>query len=193
MNARPIKRFADVDIAKTGDDPLVQEQQLDRRGPASQSSLQLVDLKVERLRSERLERRPNLELIGGKQVERSEPSGIVKRDAAALFSLNQEMVVFLDLSRVDPPPAGHAEVEDQGVSPIGIDEPVLCPSAQRPDTRSGQALAEIDRHRTTQIGAPGLDRGDAPAEQHALQAANGGLDFREFRHAGHMAEALQGG
>ena len=94
MDSGAIERFADVDVAEACDDALVEEQQLDRRFPAFQPPLQLLGVDIERLGSERLERRPFAELIGFNEVERSEPPRIIEREPPSLVGLDDEMVVL---------------------------------------------------------------------------------------------------
>src|SRR5918993_5372462 len=66
--------LADVDVAKPGDHALVEQQQLHRRGPPMKNLLQPgpVDRSAQRLRAERLERRPLLQIVGGNKVDRTE-------------------------------------------------------------------------------------------------------------------------
>src|SRR3546814_7763314 len=68
------------------------------------------------------------------------------------------MVVRSDLPGIDPPLAGHAEVEDERVAPIGIDQPIFGPPAEPYHLRTRQPLAKIGREGVTQIRPPRLDR-----------------------------------
>ncbi len=92
------------------------------------------------------------------------------------------MVVLEGFGGVDAPVPRHAEVEDQGVAAIGVDQAIFgaAPEARHPGTR--QPLAKIERKRMAQIGPPRLDVADAMAEQDSLQPANGGLDFGKLGH-----------
>jgi hypothetical protein len=91
------------------------------------------------------------------------------------------------LGRIDAPLAGHPEVKDQGVAAIRLDQSEL-PAAAKPDDRcASQSLAEIARKGPPQILPAKLDALDAAAKQDLFQAANGGLDFGELWHPGHMA------
>src|SRR6185295_19105126 len=77
MDAGAVQRLAHVNVANPGDDPLVEQQQLDRRGAAGEPALKLARVEVERLGAERLERRPVLEFAVRDQIERTEAARIV--------------------------------------------------------------------------------------------------------------------
>src|ERR1044071_2052303 len=113
MNAGSIQRFTNIDIAEAGDDALVEQEELDGSASAGEPSPQLAGIEIERLRAERLERRPMSELVRSNQVERSEAPGVVEREPMALIGFNNEMVVLECLGRIDPPLPGHAEGKDQ--------------------------------------------------------------------------------
>ncbi len=87
MDAGAVQRLAHVDVAEPGDDPLVEQQQLDRRGSAGEPALKLARVEVERLGPERLERRPVLEFVRRDQVERAEAARIVERYPSAVIGL----------------------------------------------------------------------------------------------------------
>ena len=95
MDAGAVQRLTDIDIAEARDDALVEQQQLDRGGAPGQSALQLSRVEVERLRPERPERRPILKAARTHQVQRTEPPGVVQRDAAVVVGLDDEVVVLL--------------------------------------------------------------------------------------------------
>src|SRR5689334_22660122 len=116
MNARAIERFTNIDIAETGNDALVEQQELDRGKATGQPALQLNGGDVQRLRPECLEDRPLPQSFGPHQIERSEPSGIVERQSPSLVGIEQQMVMLADLGRIDPPVSGHAEVEDERIA-----------------------------------------------------------------------------
>jgi hypothetical protein len=101
------------------------------------------------------------------------------------------MIMLLDRRRIDAPMSRHSKMKDQGVVAIGIDEPVFGSPAKSDDASPGHPLAQVDRKRAPEIGAPRLDIRQAPAIEHARQSANRRLDFRKFRHSGHMAKRAQ--
>ena len=92
------------------------------------------------------------------------------------------MIVQAKVGGVDPPVAGHAEVEDHGVAAVGADQAELGAAAELGHGGPGEALAEAWRERPAQIGPPRLDAGQPPALEHAGQAADGGLDFGKLGH-----------
>ena len=101
------------------------------------------------------------------------------------------MVVLLSLGRINAPPARHAEMKDERVAAIRIDQPVFRASTKPGDLRAGQPLSQIHRERPAQVRASRFNARDSPALEDALEATNGGLDFRKLRHAGDMAEPRQ--
>ena len=85
----------------------------------------------------------------------------------------------------------HAEVEDQGVAAVGADQPEFRAAAEAGDRCAGQPLAEIFGECAAQVGPAHLDpRQPAPVE-HALQPADGRLDFGKFGHAPRYGEGRQ--
>jgi hypothetical protein len=87
--------------------------------------------------------------------------------------------------------AGHSEVENQGIPPVGADKPIFGPAAKSGNPRSRQTLSKIDGKRPAQIGPSRFDSCDALSVQHALQTADRGFDFRELWHRDDMAKARQ--
>ena len=139
-------------------------------------------VEVERLGPERLERRPLFELVRAHQVERTEPPRIVEREPPPLLGLDDEMVVLADLARVDPPVAGHSEMEDQRVAAVGVDQSIFGASSEgrSPERRSG---AGRDRPAAlAEVRPPRFDPLDPPAFEHSGKPANGGFDFGKLGH-----------
>ena len=99
--------------------------------------------------------------------------------------------MLADFARVDPPMARHAEVKNQRIAAIGIDQPVFGPPAQADNPRTGQPLAEVDRQGVTKVGPPRLDPFDATAVEDMGEATDSCFDFGKFRHQGDMAEPPQ--
>src|SRR4051794_3440858 len=111
MDAGAKEGLTHIYIAEARDDPLIKQQQLDRRGPPCEPLSKLARIEVHRLRPQRLECRPILELRRRHQVERPEAAGIVERAPSPLAGLDDEMIVLEGLAGVDPPMPRHAEVE----------------------------------------------------------------------------------
>src|SRR3954471_2711102 len=125
MDRRPVEGFADIDIAKTGDDALIEQQQFDRGAASCEATFQLPWRYVERLRTQRLERRPLGEIIGRYEIDRAEPARIVEGQAISFVGLQQQMVVLLEPGVIDPPASRHAEMKDHRVISIGMNEPIF--------------------------------------------------------------------
>src|SRR5436190_7694928 len=103
MNTGTVQGFANVDVAQSRHDPLVEQKQLDRRQAPGKTPFEIPRIQAERLWPERVQHGPFLELISAHQIKRSEPAGIVKRHAAAILRRDDEMVVFRGLGRIDSP------------------------------------------------------------------------------------------
>ena len=71
-----------------------------------------------------------IERVGPHQVERSEAARVVEREPPPRIGLDHHMVVRADRRRVDPPVARHAEMEDQRVAAVGLDQPVFGAARQ---------------------------------------------------------------
>ena len=182
MDSGPVERLANVNIAEAGDDALIEKEELDRRSTTLKALLQVANVEVQRFRTERLERGPFRKFRRSFQVERPETPRIVERDPPPLVRLDDEMVVLLDLGRIDAPAPGHSEVEDEGVTAVRVDQPVFGPAPKAGHARPRKALTEIDRHRSAQIRPTRLDACNPMSLEHAFQAANGGLDFGKLWH-----------
>jgi hypothetical protein len=102
------------------------------------------------------------------------------------------MVVLAKLAWIDPPVTGHAEMENEGVAPVGIDKSIFGAAPERDHARSGKPLAKVMRQRTPQIRPTRLDHVDATAHEDSREAADGSLDFGKFGHASSdMAKVVQ--
>lgn len=183
-----VKRLADVDIAKAGNDPLVEEKRLDRSSPPTQSLAKPARLQIDRLRPKLGDRSPAPDIRSRHQVDRAEPPGVVQRQPAAIVCLEQQMVVRVDFAGIDSPLAGHPEVEDERVAAIGVDEPELASAPKPADRCACQPLAEVRRKSPAKVGPPQLHADDPPPEQHLLQSSDRCFDFGEFRHHRDMAK-----
>ena len=92
------------------------------------------------------------------------------------------MIVLADLVGIDSPAPAHAEVEDHGLPPVHMDQPVLGAAREAGDPRAGQHLHEVWRERAAQVRAAGLDTRDDLAIKDMGKAADGGFDFGQFGH-----------
>ena len=87
-----------------------------------------------------------------------------------------------DLAGVDPPVARHAEVKDERLAAVGVDQTVFRAAAKAGHPRADQSLAKVLRKRPAEIGPPCLDALDAAALEDALETADGRLDFGKLGH-----------
>ena len=188
---RAMQRFAHVNVAEPCDDSLIQKQRLDWGASSCEAIAKLPPGYGERLRAERRKLRPVIQFVGGHQIQRPEPPRVVERHPVTVVGLDQDMVMLLDLGRIDPPSAGHAEVKDQCVAAINVDQPIFGPPAKARDTSADQPLTKTLWHRPPKVRPPKLEPLDAAPVQHSGQATDGCLDFGKLRHAGDMADRVQ--
>ena len=182
MNPGAVQSLADVDIAETRDDALIEQKQLDRSGSAGQPPFQFAGIEIERFGPERIEGRPMGQLVGLDEIERPEPTGVVERKPVPIIGLDDEMVVLERFGRIDPPVAGHPEVEHEAVAAIGIDHTIFGTAMEADDASARQPLTEVVGKRTPQVRPPRLDSRNPPALQHMGKAADGRLDFGKLGH-----------
>lgn len=182
-----VKRFAHIDVAKAGDHPLVEQERLDRRGSAAKLLTEPIGLQVRRFGPKRRDRRPGAERFCRDQVHRSETPRVVERQPPPLVRFDQQMVVGIQLLRVDSPLSRHAKMENQSVAAIGVDQPELSTAAEPGHLRPGQTLAKVVREGAAEVGSARFDPHDAAAEQHPFKASDRGFDFGELWHRCDMA------
>jgi len=185
-----MERFADIDIAESRNDPLIQKQRLDWGFPAAKLIAQGFGADFSRLGTQFAYRSPIVELSGRKEIDGAEPTGIVEHDHELLVRLEKEMVVRAELIRIDAPLARHAEVEDHRVAAVGVDQPIFAAAAEASDSRAGHPLAEPFRKRPPEIRAARLYAPQFAAEKNLLKPAYGGFDFRKFWHSADMAKVV---
>ncbi len=125
VDARTIECLTYIDIAEAGDDPLIEQQKLDRRASAGQPALQFFGADIERFRAKSAQRFPFVKLSRSHKIERPESARIIESNAPAIVGFNQEVVVFLGFAGIDPPAPGHSEMKHQSIVPVGVDEAVF--------------------------------------------------------------------
>ncbi len=105
---------------------------LHRRGPPGERALErgAIEIGAERLGAQARERRRRGKVGGRHDVERAEAPGVVEREAAALLGRDHDMIVRPERGRIDSPMARHAEVEDQSVVAVGLDQPIFGRAGQ---------------------------------------------------------------
>ena len=95
----------------------------------------------------------------------------------------QQMIVRQDFPRIDPPFARHAEMEDERIAAIAVDQPIFGAAVKAHHDRPRQPLAQIGRDGAAQIGTARLTR----AFEHRRETANGSFDLGEFGHVKPLA------
>jgi hypothetical protein len=188
MNSRSEQRLTDIDIAKSGNHALVEQQQFDRSSPAGEPPPQVTGIKIERFGPKCSKGRPIVEFQGADQVQRAEPTRIVERKAPALVGLDQDMIVLFDFARIDPPAPGHSKVEHQRIPTIGVDQSIFGAAPQPDDCCARQSLAKIDWERPSKVRPSSLDTCNSSTLKNPGKSADCGFDFRELGHSGDMAE-----
>ena len=186
-HAGPPQRLRHIDIAESGDDPLIEQRRLDRRRPPDQRRRQNrhVELIAERFRSQALQARMIVQRVAVAKIEEAEPARVVEGYNGAALDLKAEVIMSAGGRRLggfNVYTAGHAEMaKNDGV--VGErDQNVFGPATDLAHALTGNAFGEIGGQRKSQVGAPHLDRGDGAALDRGGDAAAYGLDFGQFRH-----------
>lgn len=189
IDAGPKKRFADIDIAKSGHQALVQKGALDRRTPAFEraSKIGRAECVGERLWPQTTEQPVRIELGRWCQVNGPEPARIVEDDSLSRLCQHLDVIMAVMprghvIGRLrgqirDQDAPGHAQMQDQRLVAIKINQHILGPSAHGQGHPAGQPLGEPIRKRPAQIGATHLDRNQPVANQHRLKTATNCLDL----------------
>ena len=106
----------------------------------------------------------------------------LKRDPPPLVGFEQQMVVLGDSAGIDAPVPGHAEMEDERVAAVGVDQTVFR-AAPKPVT--ARPVSRWPRSTGRARGPAAVPRrGEAAPFEHTRKAADGGLDFGKLRHRG---------
>ena len=115
---------------------------------------------------------------------------VVVDDALAALDGEDDMVVLVGrlvrAGRHDHHAAGHAEVADQHLAVLEVDEQILGAPPQGGDAAAHHACRKTNGKGNTQVGPALLQRDDAAAFEHGLKAAPHGFDFGQFGHAGKL-------
>lgn len=186
--------LAGVNVAKPGDDSLVEQERLDRCRSPGEPRAEPASVEIERLRPKRGERRPVAQRVAGDQIERTEPAGVVERQSPALFGLDQQMIVAADIRGVDSPMARHSEVKNHRIAPVSGDQAIFRPPPKARYARPRQALPKVGWNVPPQVETARLDPRKPPPVEHCGESADGGFDFGKLGHrSGDMAKAWQPG
>ncbi len=185
------ERLADVDVAKTGHDALVQQRGLDRRALALQRGGQVgaVEAVAQGLRAQTLQQLVCRYPVCRDQVHHAETAGIVEADLVAQVGLEDDVIVLLQrparvlAGLLDHHPARHSQMADQDLFVIQVRQNVFRPPRDRGDPAPGQPLGEILRQGKAQRLAALFHAVQAAALQFRPQSAHHGFDFGQLRHS----------
>jgi hypothetical protein len=114
-------------------------------------------------------------------VERSESARIVEGEAMA-GCREDHMVMAVKGIGVEAEAAGHAEVEEERIPPVGGDEAIFGAAGDPGDGRALETLPEVGGDRPAKVRAARFDRGQPLAFEERREAAHDGFDFGEFGH-----------
>lgn len=183
VNARAPKCLTYIYIAEPSDDPLIQQAQFDRLGLAFERLFEMLDAKTltERLWPKAGKGRPLVERFGRDKVNRTEPARIAQSESVRVGFDNQ-MVMLVVITRIDPPASAHAQMEDHRLPAIDIDQAVFRASIKTSNRGSCHHLYKLWRERAAQIRTVQLDPRNPLTQHKALKAADGGFNFWQFRH-----------
>lgn len=191
-----VQRLADIDIAKAGDDPLIEQRRLYRHAPAPEPAGEepRIEMVAKRLHAKPgkggvLPKRP-----GRLQQHEAEAAGIVEDEPARIIEREDHMImcakprhIMVETPRrlasrcmLDEEPAAHPQMDDQRLAGGKRQQEVFRPPVRRPDHRTGEALGKADGKRKTQVRAVERCALDAPALEMGRKTTTDGLDFRQF-------------
>ena len=149
--SRTVQRFAHIDIAKSGDDALVEQRGFERcRFAGERRSQEIrVELIAKRLDADILEQLVRWRILFGKQVHHAEAPGIGVNDARAVIELEKDVIMrtasygiacllvvefaqivneALGQNHGEAP--GHAKMNEQAVTAFDIANNILGPPPQ---------------------------------------------------------------
>ena len=182
-----MQRLARIDVAEAGDDMLIEQRQLQRRAlpGAGTSERGAVEVRSERLRSHRIERRILRQLPARHQVHDTEPARIVERDRRTRRHAEHDVVMaigriaaFLRAGvAVDAHRARHPQVHHQRLAGRELCQQELAAAPQRPDGAPLEPAGEVVGKRPSQSVAAKDHAAEARTLHDRLQAAANGFDF----------------
>ncbi len=184
------KGFADVDIAKSGHHRLIEQRRFQRGffAPEGLGKRFGGELIRQRLGAQMGQQRMLREDSGRHQIDRAESPGIIEGEHPARVRLQHQMVMLADLARVEHHPAGHTEVQDHAVLPVGIENRIFGPAVNPQHPRAGQALAQIDREGPPQVRSANIHPRQPLPHQHPRHAAGNSFNFGQLGHITALAK-----
>ena len=143
-----------------------------------------VELVAQRLRPQRRQQRVAVESVGPGHRHQAESAGVVEPDVGPVVGGQQDMVMRSGRPQVlaDGHPARHAEMDDQHLIVVQMDQDVFGAPPDGDDPAAGQPLDHAVGERDAQIGPALLDPGQHPPLHLHGEPAADGFDFRQFGH-----------
>lgn len=179
--------FRDINIAKSGNNALVQQRIFYRRVLASQSLGQIfaAEAVAQGLWAKPLQQFVIIQPVGRDQVHHAKAPCVIKNDLDTVIGHENNVIVLAIAGRAisaDEEPPGHAQMHHQGKAALTMGQDIFCPPRQFFNPLSGQAFGKILRKREPQIRAPGDHPGEPPSFKGTGKAAADGFDFGKFWH-----------
>ena len=183
-----MQRLARVDVADTGDDPLIEEGSFDRRrlGAAGTGECRTVEFRRQRLRSQAAEHRVLLPFDWGQHVHEAKAARIVEEHTRARVEIEDDVIMPIHWQPHCSPPldakrARHAKMHQERLSGGQLHQEVLGAPGERSDSLAAQPAAKPRRERDPQIGTPHGDIRYAGTTQNGMQLAADGFYFGQLR------------
>ncbi|KAG0779222.1 hypothetical protein G6F22_010760 [Rhizopus arrhizus] len=176
--------FGSVDVAHAHHHRLVHQEGLHRRAATTAAGEQVIAIEgiVQRLRAQALQQR--VDLAGRLPQQAAEAARVVEAQQAAIVEADVDVVVRTQrgITGQHAQAAGHAKVQHRAADG-GVQQQVLCAPADVLDALTRQQLGHFRWNRPAQVGAAQDHPMHAATLQVRRQAAAGGFDFGQFRHA----------
>lgn len=191
MEPRREQDLIGIDVADTGQKALVEKQALQTACAAPDETREFVEADLKRFRAKTLE---SAFLSARLPPIQSQPAEFSHIPEAEVFAPSGETEDKMGVPVARPAGwtqqelSGHLEMKDQARSILQGDDQVFAPPAQ---------LGHPKPLKPPQVGRPAALQhmpmkhaaaGDPPADEAAVQAPPNGLDLREFRHGGILAQ-----
>ena len=189
-----VQRFTDIDVPETGNDPLVEESDLQRGLPARTGAGQrgAVEVRGQRLWTQRAQRGMRRQRVRRQEIHHSEPARIVEDHLRARCQVKDDVVVTIAAGHrisgggrlLDPERAGHAEMHHQRLAGRQLRQQVLRAALEAHHRPPCDTRREALRKRGAEIRATELEAVDAGSGHDRRELAPDGLDFWQFGHTG---------
>lgn len=185
-DSSPEEDLVGIDVAKAGDETLVEQQGLDSRFPVGEHPGQLAGGReiVQGIGAKAGQTR-GIVFLGREHCRESKSARVYESDLLVFGSYHDVGVRGFRLVRCRHLQASrHAEMDDPGEVTFEVDEQKLAPPAEPAHRSPPEAVGKISLPRliTEHAGAAGFSTDDARSCQVRLQAAACGFDLGKLRH-----------